>query len=91
MAGMEALALGVPLVAPQFGAFEYLVRDGINGLFYRPDSITDLADKICLVLDPELRIRLVNGAKTSGKIYRKALVTFSDAISQAMEINDAEG
>lgn len=91
MAGMEALALGVPLIAPQFGAFEYLVRDGINGLFYKPDSTIDLADKICLALDPELRIRLVNGAKNSGQIYRKALVTFSDAISQAMEINDAEG
>jgi glycosyltransferase involved in cell wall biosynthesis len=48
----EAFAHGVPVVAPAHGPFEEIVRDGSNGLLFRPGDPTDLAERLLRLLDP---------------------------------------
>jgi glycosyltransferase involved in cell wall biosynthesis len=84
MAAMEALALGVPLIAPDAGPFPFLVKDKVNGLLFRQDSVEDLqAALTAIVSDPGLRQRLAQGAVDSSEAFRKAEVTFSQAVLNA--------
>jgi len=84
MAAMEGLAFGVPVVAPNFGPFPYLIKDSENGLLYEPDSVHDLRAKISALLDDEtLYKRLARGAKTSGKRLLDPPVRFGEAVQRA--------
>ena len=85
MVVMEALALGIPVVAPGFGPFPYLVRDGVNGLLYRPDSIDELEETIRNALVDEALYRtLANGAKQSGRELLQPKVSYSQALGMAL-------
>lgn len=55
----EALACGLPVVAPAAGGPLDLVRPGVNGLLYGPDDDTGLRAAVnTLVADPALRWRM---------------------------------
>lgn len=61
---LEAWAAGVPAVQPAAAAFPELVQASGGGLLCRPESATDLADKVeTLLLDPELASRAGASAK----------------------------
>ena len=45
MATMEGLVMGVPVIAPNFGPFPFLVKHGENGLLFEPDSSHDIQDE----------------------------------------------
>ncbi len=56
---LEALSMGVPVVAADHGGLREIVRSGVNGLKFRPGDSQDLADKLrCLIGDRDLRMRL---------------------------------
>jgi glycosyltransferase involved in cell wall biosynthesis len=56
---MEALALGLPVIASRVAGIPDLVRDGETGLLFDPSNWTSLADAIDrLARDPALRRRL---------------------------------
>ena len=56
---MEAMALGVPVVATRVAGIPELVRDGETGLLFDPADWQGLADAIAsLAVDPERRARL---------------------------------
>ena len=60
---MEAMALGVPVVAPRVAGVPELVQDGIEGLLFTPSDWSDLADKLeALVLNVQLRSDLAAAA-----------------------------
>lgn len=46
MATLEAMAAGRPIIAANAMALPHLVHDGENGFLFKPDSPTDLANKI---------------------------------------------
>lgn len=46
MATLEAMAAGRPIIAANAMALPHLVHDGQNGFLFKPDSPTDLANKI---------------------------------------------
>jgi colanic acid/amylovoran biosynthesis glycosyltransferase len=53
---MEALALGVPVVAPRTAGIPELVDDGVSGLLFDPADWSELADCLIQLLgDPGLR------------------------------------
>lgn len=53
---VEAMKLGKPIVGADSGATRELIRDGWNGLLYRPSDADGLADRIELLYrDPALR------------------------------------
>jgi glycosyltransferase involved in cell wall biosynthesis len=64
---MEALVLGVPVIAPAVGGLREAVTDGESGVLVVPDDPVALADAIVRVAtDHELRARLAAGAEREG-------------------------
>jgi glycosyltransferase involved in cell wall biosynthesis len=56
---LEALAAGVPVVAPRHGAFPELIEETGGGLLVAPDSTSELAAAlVALLRDPRQRERL---------------------------------
>ena len=56
---MEAMALGVPVVATRVAGIPELVRDKVSGMLFDPADWIALADAIAaLAIDPALRERL---------------------------------
>jgi glycosyltransferase involved in cell wall biosynthesis len=87
---MEGLIKGIPVIAPDFGPFPYLVKNGVNGLLYQVDSVEDLGAKIANGLDDvELYERLRAGAEKTGRELRNARVNFYDAIKSAFEYSES--
>ncbi|MEX0673989.1 MAG: glycosyltransferase family 4 protein [Gaiellaceae bacterium] len=65
-AAVEALALGVPVVATAVGGVPEVVRDGENGLLVPPGDVDALADALSRVAtDRALRDRLAAAARPS--------------------------
>lgn len=64
MAVLEAMALGRAIVVSEIPGMTELLKDGETGLFARPDSVSDLADKLeLLIKDAGLRERLGSRAR----------------------------
>jgi len=65
-AAQEALASGLPVVAPAAGGLLDLVSDGCNGLLFRPDDAADLHAAVRGLRDnPDRRALLAAGARPS--------------------------
>ena len=61
---MEAMAVGVPVVAPRLSGIPELVEDGVSGLLFTPANWRELGEKMALALDDRaLRQRLVRAAR----------------------------
>ena len=60
---MEAMAAGVPVVAPRITGIPELVEDDVNGLLYVPGDEGQLVKQIeLLIMDAHLRNRLSENA-----------------------------
>ena len=56
---VEAMAMGVPVIATKAGGVPEIVQDGETGLLYTPGDAAQLADRIALLYrNPALRARL---------------------------------
>jgi glycosyltransferase involved in cell wall biosynthesis len=55
---LEAMAFGVPIVAARAGGHTEVVRQGVEGLLYKPRDAAELAEALAALLaDPALRRR----------------------------------
>jgi len=80
---MEALYVGVPVIAPDYGPFPYMIEDEVNGLLYEPDSVASLSHALHrLISDESLLSRVKNGARASGVRLMHPQTTFSRAIER---------
>jgi glycosyltransferase involved in cell wall biosynthesis len=82
MVVVDAMALGVPVVASRIGGLPYLVEDGVNGSMFDPGDPEDLVQKVRrLWEDPELcnRMGLAGQRKVaqqySQRVYYENLMT----------------
>jgi glycosyltransferase involved in cell wall biosynthesis len=88
MATIEGLVLGVPVIAPDFGPFRYLVQHNKNGLLFKPDSVPDLRDCINMILDNEaLHLELKRNIKEFSEKLINPPVTFHHAIVSAFNLS----
>ena len=59
MAALEAMALGIPVIAPRSGAFPEILKDRETGLLYSPGNLEELAGCVLRLLrDPSLARRI---------------------------------
>lgn len=67
---LEAMAAGKPLVATRTGAAPALIKDGENGLLVKPGDVSELADKLTMILnDKKLSSRLCSESKKIAETY----------------------
>jgi glycosyltransferase involved in cell wall biosynthesis len=86
---VEAMKLGVPVVAADSGGTPELVRDGETGLLYEPGDVSALAERLArLAGDPELRQRL---AGTAGEWARSTFTRERYGAALAAALEDAIG
>ncbi len=69
---MEALTLGVPVVAPRVGGLPEVVTTGVNGILVSPDSPEALADGIEEAARTDRRAVLAANARTTGERFSSA-------------------
>lgn len=81
----EAMAAGLPVVAPNIGGPAEIVRDGITGMLFRPRDPDHLAEKISQLLSDEaLRARLGQAAQqdVAKRFDRAAVLPRIEALYQ---------
>jgi len=79
---LEAMHLGVPVLAARIGGLPEMVEDGVSGLLFEPDNCRDLADKMQrLWNDAPLRSRLIAAAQHRIRQKYDAAPYFSDLMS----------
>ena len=90
MVFLEAMAAGIPVIAPRMAGYPEIIEDGFNGLLFQPGDAGDLAKNIALLWnDPKLRTRLgENGRKKlesqySPEMYYRKLMEIYDAVSRS--------
>ncbi|MFO1378449.1 MAG: glycosyltransferase family 4 protein [Steroidobacteraceae bacterium] len=85
MVGLEGQAIGLPIIGPAAGPFPFMIRDGIDGLLFDVNSVTDLRRKIELALDDsDLRRRLSLGALATADRRAKSLRSFGEALDEVL-------
>jgi glycosyltransferase involved in cell wall biosynthesis len=83
---LEAMALGLPVVATAVGGTPELVEDGVNGLLIPPDPPGALAEAITkLCASPQERQRLAMGARcTAARRTLPAMVAQTEGLLQSV-------
>ena len=83
---MEALYVGVPVVVPDYGPFPHLVTHEYNGLLYKADDASSLAEQLQRILsDADLHRRLSAGAAASGQSLMQPDTTFYNALCRVFQ------
>ena len=80
MVVLEALVLGVPVIAPDFGPFPYAVRHQVNGLLFEAGRSDALRQSLALALQPETIARLRQGAAATGRDLLASQLSFAKAV-----------
>ena len=91
VAVMEALALGVPVVAPAVGGLREAITSGEDGILVDAGRPQALADAFAAVCDPARRARLADGARRAGERFssRAAVERVEQLYRQLADITGA--
>ncbi|MBI2876891.1 MAG: glycosyltransferase family 4 protein [Candidatus Tectomicrobia bacterium] len=79
---MEAMAMGIPVVAARRGVLPELVEDGINGLIIDPDTPESLAEGMVRIFQDEDRRRAMGAAARQRMITHFSLARQVEQVEQ---------
>jgi glycosyltransferase involved in cell wall biosynthesis len=82
MSAMEALVMNIPVIAPNYGPFPYLIKNGSNGLLFKVDDVNDLSNKIKEICDKDLFKQLKIGVKEKNKNDDMSKNTYSSTVKK---------
>lgn len=82
---VEAMLMGKPVIGARSGATPELIRDGFNGLLYDPGEISDLVEKIRLLVEhPDLARQMgENGRRFAEQHF--SIQKYTDQVLQVMQ------
>lgn len=87
----EALVLGKPVVAPDYGPFPFYLEHDVDGLLFKPDSVDDLTAQLARLLeDPACLQRLAHGAAAKGRLLLDPKRTYLDALRKVVAETNGE-
>lgn len=70
LTAIEGMARGCVVVAAEVGGLPEVVIDGETGLLHRPESVDDMAEKVCLALEDFSRFNIMSeNARKHGSEY----------------------
>ena len=90
----EAMAAGLPVIAPEIGGPKDLIDHGITGLFYKPSDNFDIRKKVLqLVNDNELRAQMSKNAfaKVQSRTWSKVCSELFEIYEQTLLESKSEG
>lgn len=83
-AAVEAIVLGVPVIAPKHGPFPTMVEHERNGLLFESDSALSLRQQLKrIIADPDLWNKLRQGAEDKRAFYLDSRMDFKEALRSA--------
>ncbi len=89
MSAMEALAIGTPVIAPDDGPFPYLIKNGINGILYKQDSLAELTKALAAITSGNnLREQLSQNCWRNRHSLLQPEITFGCAAISALDQPD---
>lgn len=99
MSIVEAMALGVPVIASKVGAYEEIVVDGVTGVMVEPGETGELAQTVAALWSNQNRLRqmalaarAVAEREYSPEIsYRRLLQVYEAAIENRMRARASQG
>lgn len=80
---IEALSMGVPVVAPNYGAFQYTFKDRSNGRFFEADNVCSLKESIEEVLKDHEGYKK-RSIMDKQQFIRPEFMTYSEAINDSI-------
>lgn len=85
MAAIEAILLGIPVVAPNTGPFPYVLEHEREGLLYKADDVESLRQALArLIEDEAFHQQCASNALLTAKQLRNPEITFSGALAHAL-------
>jgi len=68
---LEAMAVGLPVVAAESGGSKDIIEDGVTGVFVKPDGIEDAIKKLeyCINNPVKMKVLAINGRKRVEEHY----------------------
>jgi phosphatidylinositol alpha 1,6-mannosyltransferase len=90
----EAMAAGLPVIAPEIGGPKDLIDHGTTGLFYKPSDNFDIRKKVLqLVNDNELRAQMSKNAfeKVQSRTWSKVCSELFEIYEQTLQESKSEG
>lgn len=91
---VEAMAVGLPVVATKSAGFLDIIEDGVNGLFFERGSYIDLAEKIkMLIKDKMLAKRLGEKASETARekfSFEKYVDSIEDLYLELLKLKQTE-
>lgn len=90
---IEAMSIGLPVVAPRVGGIPDIIKDRINGLLFETNNKDDCAEKLLYLIDNEkLRIKIRKNNITESQKYgidicaKKYIDIFSKGVDHGQKI-----
>ena len=81
----EAMAAGLPiLISDKVGCRYDLIKDGVNGFLFKPNSVEDICDKLLKMHNMNISDRQTMGLKSSNIISEWGGERFADGLYRAI-------